>query len=169
VNSPASASLTKTSVGIGQLVVSKDPAELLVAYGLGSCVGLAVFDPGPGVGGLVHVLLPESPNGKQGGTEPGRHADTAVDHLLERLAAIGAVRHRLIVKLAGGASVLGPANATRFKIGERNAEAITARLKAHGLRPHATALGGTVGRTLELHLGSGKTYVRTATSQASEL
>jgi chemotaxis protein CheD len=75
----------------------------------------------------------------------------------------------LIIKVAGGAAVLGPANAEKFKIGERNAEAITDRLKRHGLRPVALDLGGTKGRTLEMHPATGKTFVRTAASPAIEL
>ena len=89
--------------------------------------------------------------------------------LLARLAAAGAIPRRLVVKLAGGAAVLGPANAEKFKIGTRNAEAITERLKRHGLRPQAVDLGGTKGRTLEMHPATGKTYGRTATSPANEL
>jgi chemotaxis protein CheD len=65
--------------------------------------------------------------------------------------------------------VLGPANAEKFKIGERNAEAIKERLKLHGLRPAAADLGGIKGRTLEIQIASGKTFVRTAASPAVEL
>ncbi|MEO9256112.1 MAG: chemotaxis protein CheD, partial [Tepidiformaceae bacterium] len=70
---------------------------------------------------------------------------------------------------AGGASVLGMANGEKFKIGERNAEAIKERLKRHGLTPVASDLGGAKGRTLEVHPSSGKTFVRTAASAAIEL
>jgi chemotaxis protein CheD len=74
-----------------------------------------------------------------------------------------------VVKIAGGAAVLGPANAEKFKIGVRNAEAIKDRLKRHGIQPMAMDLGGTKGRTLELHPATGKTFVRTAASPANEL
>lgn len=156
-------------MGIGQLAISKDSREVLVAYGLGSCVGVAVHDPGSGVCGLVHVLLPASEGKKPQPNEPARFADTGIDALLKELIAAGASRSRVVLKLAGGAAVLGPGNAEKFKIGERNAEAIKERLKLHGLRAIREDLGGTKGRTLEVHVASGKTFVRTAASPANEL
>jgi chemotaxis protein CheD len=157
------------AVGIGQLAVSCDPNEILVAYGLGSCVGVSVVDEIAKVAGLAHVLLPDSGGKPPDAREPGRFADTGIDALVQAVTAAGAAPGRLIVKLAGGASVLGPANAEKFKIGERNAEAIRERLKRHGLFLAASDLGGARGRTLEVHTSSGKTFVRTAASAAAEL
>jgi chemotaxis protein CheD len=155
------------AVGIGQLAVTKDPAAVLVAYGLGSCVGLSIFDPAAKVAGMVHVLLPDS-EGKAV-PEPGKFADTGVDALLRQMAELGALKARMVVKAVGGASVLGAANAEKFKIGDRNAEAIQRRLRHHGLRLVAQDLGGVRGRTLELHASSGRTFVRTAASAPNEL
>lgn len=159
----------RVSVGIGQLAVSKDPLEVLVAYGLGSCIGVSVWDPQARVGGLVHVLLPDSEGRRPDTREPARFADTGIDALIQRITEAGATARRLVVKMAGGAAVLGPANAEKFKIGERNAEAVHERLKHHGLRPVAIDTGGMKGRTLEMHPATGKTYVRTAASPANEL
>ena len=159
----------RVSVGIGQLAISKDPNELLIAYGLGSCIGVSCYDPQAKVAGLAHILLPSSEGKHAEDREPARFADTGIDLMVTRLVAAGAVARRLVVKVAGGAAVLGPANAEKFKIGERNAEAIMERLKRHGLRPAATELGGTKGRTMELHPATGKTFVRTAASPANEL
>lgn len=159
----------RVSVGIGQLAVSKDPLEVLVAYGLGSCIGVSVWDPQARVGGLVHVLLPDSEGRRPDTREPARFADTGIDALIQRITEAGGIPRRLVVKMAGGAAVLGPANAEKFKIGERNAEAVHERLKRHGLRPVATDTGGMKGRTLEMHPATGKTYVRTAASPANEL
>jgi chemotaxis protein CheD len=159
----------RISVGIGQLATSKDAAEVLIAYGLGSCVGVSCFDPQARVGGLAHILLPSSEGKRNEKGEPARFADTGLDALLARMSALGASPRRLIVKLAGGAAVLGPSNAEKFKIGERNAEAIRERLKHHGITASAIDLGGTKGRTLEVHINTGKTFVRTAASPANEL
>ncbi|WBL35629.1 chemotaxis protein CheD [Tepidiforma flava] len=159
----------RISVGIGQLALSRDPHDILVAYGLGSCVGIACYDPEAKVAALAHILLPSSEGKRVDDREPARFADTGIDLLLQRLAEAGAVKRRLIVKVAGGAAVLGAANAEKFKIGVRNAEAITERLKHHGIRVTAADLGGTKGRTMELHVATGKTFVRTAASPASEL
>lgn len=159
----------RVSVGIGQLAVSKDPSEVLVAYGLGSCIGVSVWDPQARVGGLVHVLLPDSEGRKPDPREPARFADSGVDALVQRVTEAGGSLRRLVVKIAGGAAVLGPANAEKFKIGDRNAEAVQERLKRHGIRPVAIDIGGAKGRTLEMHPATGKTFVRTAASPANEL
>lgn len=159
----------RTSVGIGQLAVSNDPNEVLVAYGLGSCVGIAAYDPLARVGALVHVLLPDSGGKAPDPREPARFADTGIALLLERLSEAGALKSRLIVKIAGGAAVLGAASAEKFKIGDRNAEAIREHLKRRGITISAQDLGGTKGRTLEFHVGTGQTMVRTAASAAAAL
>ncbi|HMO66433.1 MAG TPA: chemotaxis protein CheD [Verrucomicrobiota bacterium] len=165
----APAEARRVSVGIGQLAISKDATDVLVAYGLGSCIGISCYDPQTRVGGRAHVLLPNSEGKRSEEREPARFADTGIDLLLKQLAALGASPRRMLVKVAGGAAVLGPANAEKFKIGERNAEAIKERLKHHGISPVAVDLGGTKGRTLEVHIATGKTFVRTAASPASEL
>ncbi len=162
------ADLKRLSVGIGQIAVTGDPASVLVAYGLGSCVGVSAYDPSSKVAGMVHVLLPQS-DSKANTKEPARFADLGVDLLIEELARQGAPKRRLLIKIAGGAAVLGPANAEKFKIGERNVEAVKERLKSHGLWPAAEDIGGTRGRTLELHPANGKTFVRAAASPATEL
>lgn len=159
----------RIAVGIGQLAVTQDRNGVLVAYGLGSCVAVAMHDAAAQVGGMVHVLLPKADGARSGVDEPARFADTGIDGLLRAVLEAGARPERLVVKAAGGASVLGAANAERFKIGERNAEAIRERLHAHGLCLAAEDLGGAQGRTFALHLGTGRAYVRTATSPAREL
>ncbi len=165
----AAAEQKRVSVGIGQLAVSKDTREILVAYGLGSCIGVTVWDPQARIGGLVHVLLPDSEGRRADDKEPARFADTGIDMLIKKVTEAGGSARRLTVKIAGGAAVLGPANAEKFKIGERNAEAIRERLKKHGLHLGAADTGGVKGRTLEMHMATGKTFVRTAASPASEL
>ncbi|MBA4180439.1 MAG: chemotaxis protein CheD [Anaerolinea sp.] len=159
----------RVSVGIGQIAVSKDVNEILVAYGLGSCIGVCFYDAQIRAAGLVHVLLPASMGKVPDSREPARFADTGIDALVKRFVELGAAPRRLTVKIAGGAAVLGAANAEKFKIGERNAEAIRERLKRHGLTPAAADIGGVRGRTLEVHVGSGKAFVRTAASPANEL
>ena len=99
----------RVSVGIGQIAVSTDPGEVLVAYGLGSCVGVTFYDPGTRSGGMVHVLLPDSEGRVSDGKEPARYADWGVAALLAELTRRGASRASLVIKVAGGAAVLGPA------------------------------------------------------------
>lgn len=164
---PASLVGTRLPVGIGQVVVSTEKPDVLVAYGLGSCVGIAAYDDGAAVAGMAHVLLPESEGRGLDPLEPARYGDLAVASLLEAMAKAGARSSRLIVKLAGGASVLG-SSTPAFRIGERNAESIREQLRKHGIPVRAEALGGSRGRTLELHAGTGKAFVRMAASQSAE-
>ena len=163
------ADVKRVSVGIGQIAITCDPSSVLIAYGLGSCVGVSAYDPGTRVAGMVHVLLPQSDGRGTNPKEPARFADTGIDLLIAEMAKLGAPKRRLLIKIAGGAAVLGVANAERFKIGERNVEAIKDRLKSHGLWPAAEDTGGNKGRTLELRPDSGKTFVRAAASPAIEL
>jgi chemotaxis protein CheD len=159
----------RISVGIGQLAVTKDPDAILIAYGLGSCIGVSIHDPSSRVVGMVHVLLPASEGKPQDPKEPARFADYGIDLLMAKIAEAGGLKSRLLVKVTGGAAVLGSANAEKFKIGERNAESVKERLKRHGLRIIAEDIGGTRGRTFELHASSGKSFVRTAASSPIEL
>jgi chemotaxis protein CheD len=169
VSSAAPAALKRISVGIGQLAISRESDAVLVAYGLGSCVGVTAFDASSRVAGMIHVLLPAADRHPADPREPARYADHAVEALLASLAQLGASRSRLVVKIAGGASVLGAANAEKFKIGERNAEALKEQLRKHGLRVSAEDLGGDRGRTMELYVADGRTFVRTVASAAREL
>jgi chemotaxis protein CheD len=159
----------RIAVGIGHIEFSGDREDVLVAYGLGSCVAVSIFDPATHLAGMAHILLPASDGRAPSSEEPARFADTGIDSLIAGMVARGSIAARCLVKAAGGASVLGQVHGGKFKIGERNAEAIKEQLVRHGLRLSASALGGTHGRTLELHVASGKTLVRTAASPARDL
>jgi chemotaxis protein CheD len=159
----------RVSVGIGHLAVATSPADVLIAYGLGSCIGVSAWDPSTKIAAMVHVLLPASEGRPPNPLEPARFADSGIDALLKALVDAGAKPRNLYIKVAGGASVLGSANAEKFKIGQRNAEAVSERLKRFGLRPVAEDLGGTKGRTMEMQVATGKTFVRTAAAPAREL
>ncbi len=154
---------TVIAVGIGQFAISRDPAAVLSAYGLGSCVAIAAWDPHAHVAGLMHVLLPEPANG--GKTEsPARFATTGVPLLLRELEAAGAMRSRLRLVAAGGAQMLGMLSKAGAigGIGARNAELVTSTLRAAGLTLAATDFGGTAGRTLTLVVATGGMTVRLA-------
>src|SRR4051794_1466981 len=151
---------TDLSVGIGELKSSGDATEILVARGLGSCVGVCLVDASQGVGGLAHVMLPDSTEAGRGGT---RYADVAVPALLEQVLALGARRHRLRVALVGGAQMFsGRAIAAGGAVGERNHVAACAALSALGLRVSASATGGERGRTVRVEVGGGRVEYREA-------
>jgi chemotaxis protein CheD len=147
-------------VGISQYLVTPAPA-LLVAHGLGSCVGIALYDPENRVGGLAHTLLP-SP---RPGTEilrPGKFADTAIRTMVEDLLRLGACRESLWAKLAGGANMFEQLlNTADEGVGARNVRSARETLEAQAIPLMAEDTGGNYGRTLEFDLATGAVRIRT--------
>ncbi len=146
-------------VGVGELAVSSDPYEVLVTYSLGSCVGLALYDPELGAGGLIHCQLPLSRMDKeQARTWPARFTDTGVSLLLQKLFDLGARRDRLVAKAAGGSSNLDENG--RFRIGERNVTVLRKVLWKNDIVLAGCDFGGKISRTMYLHLTDGRTELR---------
>jgi len=146
-------------VGISDCKASNDPPDVIVTHALGSCVGLALYDPHRRVGGLLHVLLPDS-GLRRASPEfnPYMYADSGVNALLEAVLALGAKKTRLIAKAAGGANMLRAS--LLLDIGRRNSEAIVAALQRERIPLLNSSLGGTVGRSMALRLDDGSAHVR---------
>jgi chemotaxis protein CheD len=146
------------AVGLGEIKISRLPTDILVAYGLGSCVGVGMYDPITRVAGLLHAVLPEHINH---GENSAKYVDTGISDLVAGMEKNGAVRSRLTVRIAGGAHML---NAPGFKqalnIGERNTAAALATLAALNLRVAAQDCGGNLGRTVRLYVATGRMTVR---------
>lgn len=146
------------AVGLGDLFVSASAD--LVAYSLGSCVGICLWDPLLKLAAMAHVVLPTAPAGPI--ANPGKFGDTAVPALLEALRQHGAEKHRLQCKIAGGAAVLALGGGGSLpNIGARNVEAVKAALARAGIRLMAEQTGGNQGRTVRLEPRSGRVLVRT--------
>jgi chemotaxis protein CheD len=158
------------AVGIAQCVVSDDPKAMLVSYGLGSCVGIAAWDPVARVAGLIHILLPE-PMSHDRAPSPTRFAATGIPHLVGELTAAGAVPSRLRVVAAGGAQMLAALaiGGAAKGIGARNVEVVQATLEQVGLRLVAHDFGGSSGRTIGLSVATGTAWVRAAGGQSRDL
>ena len=149
------------AVAIGEMVVSDVPDDVLIAYGLGSCVAVCLYDPVARVGGMLHALLPTAPNGNEANDKHTKFVDQGVPLLVNVLVQSGARRTRLIARLCGGAQVLSaPGFNNSLDIGERNVLAAEAALQAAGLRVQAQATGGHVGRTVKLYIASGQVTAR---------
>ena len=146
-------------IGLGDLEIVRSGGSTLVAYGLGSCIGIVAFDPALGVGGMAHVVLPDSSLGR-GDDKPGKYADLAVPRLIRGLIALGAKKSRLIMKIAGGAQMLGMAGLSgKLDIGARNAEAVRQAVGREGLTLAAEETGGNFGRTMHFYLPAGRVTV----------
>ncbi len=146
-------------VGISDAKVAAAQGPVLVTYALGSCVAVCMFDPVARVGGLLHILLPESTlDPKKAETNPFTFADTGIPLLLRQMVAQGASEKRISVRLAGGAQVT--AGKDVFAIGKRNHAAARKILWKLGLMVAGEQVGGDVSRTVRLDLDSGRFIVR---------
>ncbi len=155
-------------VGMGEMALSRQPGTILTCLGLGSCIAICAYDPVSKVGGMAHVVLPQS--SKEDESYPAKYADTAVPFLLQEMAKQNADKSRLIVKLAGGAQLsLASGLDGAFKTGERNTTMVMAALTKAGVHVVATDVGGTCGRTVRMSLNTGKVMVKSALTGVKEL
>jgi chemotaxis protein CheD len=146
-------------VGVADMVASNDSSAELVTYSLGSCLGITVYDPQIKVGGLLHIMLPDSTIDPVKATSaPFMFVDTGVPRLFQAVYNFGAERRRLVVRVAGGAQFLDPGGV--FNIGERNQKAFARLLAQNGYNIHAQDVGGVSSRTVRLDLTTGKISVR---------
>jgi len=146
-------------VGVADMAASNDPSAELVTYSLGSCLGIMIYDPACRIGGLLHIMLPDSTiDTAKAAATPLMFVDSGVPRLFNAVCNLGAERRRIIIKVAGGAQFLDAAGI--FNIGERNREALERLLARNGYAIHARDVGGVCSRTVRLDLGTGKVSVR---------
>lgn len=152
---------TDRVVGISDLIISADPAEVLITYALGSCLGIAIHDPVAGVGGMLHVMLPESAiDAAKAAANPYMFVDTGVPQLFKQAYAAGAQKARLRVVVAGGAAVM-TGGQDSFQIGKRNIQALRKLLWKNGVFVQAQDVGGAQrSRTMSLAIATGEVNLR---------
>ena len=158
-------------IGLGEVVVTDEPEAVLMCVGLGSCIGLCVYDRCAKFAGMAHIVLPTGRGsiGKaQGGR--GRYADTAIPLLIDMMCERGAQRSRLTVKMAGGASmIVSPGFGDRFNTGARNIEMAKEAVRQLNLKVIASDVGGHHGRTMKLFVASGLVLVESAVRESIQL
>lgn len=146
-------------VGMADLNICKSP-NIITTLGLGSCIGIAVYDPSSKVGGLAHIMLPDSTKIKNN-SNIAKFADSGIEELIRRVTEAGASKTRLVAKIAGGAKMFAVSGLSDVgNIGARNAEASKAKLKELGIPLLAEDTGLNYGRTVELHCETGEFYVK---------
>ena len=146
-------------VGMADLNICKAP-DTITTLGLGSCIGIALLDPVTKIGGLAHIMLPDSTKMKNN-SNIAKFADTGIEELLKKVIAAGASKTRLVAKIAGGAKMFEVSGLSDVgNIGARNAEAAKAKLKQLGIRLVAEDTGLNYGRTVELHCDTGEFYIK---------
>ena len=146
-------------VGMADLKVAKAP-DTLTTLGLGSCIGLTLYDPVKKVGGLVHYMLPDSTKVKDN-TNIAKLGDTGMRELLKQILAIGANQRRLVSKIAGGACMFETSGLSSIgNVGARNAEQAKLVLKQLGIPLVAEDTGLNYGRTVELDCNTGDFLIK---------
>jgi len=145
---------------MADLNATKSPG-MLTTLGLGSCVGIALYDPIHKIAGLAHIMLPDSSQ-IQNNSNAAKFADTATIRLIFLMQKLGARKERLEAKLAGGAQMFDFNAANKaLRIGDRNVEATLNYLKSHGIPVLAKDTGANYGRTVELYAEDGKFLIKT--------
>ena len=141
-------------VAMGDLLVSNDPSAQLVTYSLGSCVGISIYDPIAKVGGMLHAMLPDcNLNPERASTHPHMFVNSGLPVLFHAVYALGAMKQRLVVTLAGGAEFMDENKV--FNIGIRNIETVIDLLNRNGVGLRAQDTGGFESRTMRLELSTG--------------
>ena len=146
-------------VGMADLKVCSAP-DGLTTLGLGSCVGIAIRDPGTKIGGLAHVMLPDSTAIKNNSNIP-KFADTGIEELVKQMVAKGANRSKLVAKIAGGAQMFAFQNKNEMcRVGDRNVEASIKKLSELKIPILARDTGESYGRTVIFYPETGDYVIR---------
>ena len=147
-------------VGMADYKVGRAP-DTVISYGLGSCIGISLYDPQTKIGGLLHIMLPDS-NQSRANENRAKFADTGIPDMLEELIRMGAAKSRLVAKLAGGSQMFAFANASDImRVGLRNASASKEILKKLSIPIVGEDTGGNYGRTVQIDLSTGVYKVKT--------
>ncbi|MCT4688251.1 chemotaxis protein CheD [Vallitalea sp.] len=150
----------KIKVGMADLNVCASPS-ILTTLGLGSCVGIVLYDPFKKVGGLAHIMLPDSTQIKNN-SNLAKFADTGINKLINDMTKIGANKNRLVAKLAGGAQMFSfKSSNDLMRIGDRNVEASVKMLKKLGIKILSQDTGENYGRTIEFYTENGDLLIKT--------
>lgn len=146
-------------VGMADLKTCKSP-DAVTTLGLGSCVGVAIWDPVTKIGGLAHVMLPDSTKVKNN-INVYKFADTGIEELVRLILEMGAGKSRLKAKIAGGAQMFAFQNKSDMvRVGDLNVIASKKKLAELGIPLVAEDTGENYGRTVVFYPENGDFYIR---------
>lgn len=146
-------------VGMADLQVCKSP-DVLTTLGLGSCVGVALYDPLTKVSGLLHLMLPDSTKIRNN-ENIAKFADTGIEELIHQMLLLGANKSRIVAKIAGGAQMFAMKSSNDLlRVGERNIEAAKENLRNNNIRIIVEDTGLNYGRTVELYSETGDFVIK---------
>lgn len=149
----------RVKVGMADLNICSSP-DSIITLGLGSCVGVVLYDPVAKIAGMLHAMLPDSTAIRNNSNRP-KFVDTGLDDLLEEMIKAGAVKSRLVAKIAGGAQMFAfESNSEMGRIGEKNVSASKGKLVSFGIPLIAEDTGLDYGRTVEFFPETGKYLIK---------
>jgi chemotaxis protein CheD len=157
------------AVGLGEMHISSDTNVVLACLGLGSCIGVSAYDPVSRVGAMAHIVLPQG-NEVDCQRTPAKFANSALPFLVSEMEKKGAMKKRIVIKIAGGAKIIANVpDKSILDIGDRNITAIKIAFAEHQLQIKAEDLTGKLGRSMWLHVETGITRVRITAGPVVEM
>lgn len=146
-------------VGIADAAIVSAP-DTLITMGLGSCIGIALYDKEKRIAGLVHIMLPDSTQFRNA-VNPYKYADLGINKLLAEMISKGCRKERIVAKIAGGASMFNFSDKTIISdVGKRNSHASVEAMKRLSIPIVAEDIGGNKGRTMILNSEDGSVTIR---------
>jgi chemotaxis protein CheD len=157
------------NLGLGELAASRNPEDVLVAYGLGSCLGISMIDPLTHVAGLLHAVLPEKLSDPDS-SDSGKYVDRGIESLIAAMLKEGAIKNRLLIRMVGGANMLiSPGLTNAFDIGTRNIEKARITFQRLNIKIAAEEVGGHTGRTVRVYVADSRVTVRAIGEKEHEI
>ncbi|MEI7987786.1 MAG: chemotaxis protein CheD [Chloroflexota bacterium] len=148
-------------VGLGEVKISNNPNDILVAYGLGSCLGIAMYDPVTHVAGMVHAVLPSCDDTTEINEACSKYVCCGLEVLLQKMLRAGALRTRIVIRMAGGANMLASTTFSDvMNIGFRNIESSRRKLSEMKFKIAGEEVGGNIGRTVRFYVADGRMAIR---------
>ncbi len=148
-------------VGVADMKVSNQAGDTIVTYSLGSCIGLAIYDPKARVGGVLHYMLPDSTiDENKAQNNPFMFANTGIPTLFKQVYMLGADKSRIRVFVAGGAEIMDQEGV--FNIGRRNYTALMQILTRNNISIWKQAVGGNSNRTIRMDITTGNIHLKTS-------
>ncbi len=155
-------------VGVADMKVSNDSEVVLATYSLGSCIGLAIYDPIEKIAGLLHYMLPESSLDRVKAKEnPSMFGDTGIPLLFKEAYKFGAKKHRIKTLVLGGSQILDQKGL--FNIGQRNFTMLRKIFWKNNVMIDFQDVGGNVNRTLKLEIDNGQAWLKTSGSEFKKI
>ncbi len=151
----------KQVIGIADMKISTKADDVLITYALGSCLGITVYDPVARVGGLIHIMLPVSTvNPAKAAANPLMFVDTGVPELFKACYKAGAKKERMVLKVAGGASLQKNEDTDQFQIGKRNFIMLRKLLWKNNVLIKSFDVGENFSRTMSLDMATGEVVLK---------